>query len=188
MSDLDPSRRPSQQPARSFVLPAPPPTELKPIALWMWIGSVALVLILAIGSVVFIKSIRAQAHTADAAVAALHKQMIAAEDASIYADADPTYQDTITAETSNSLFDNVRTRLGSPRSSSQTDTDFSNHDDMGDFLTLHYATVFDKGSGAETICLHKLNGVWKLAAYNVESPLLQVKRTPVRVKISPIPQ
>jgi hypothetical protein len=185
MSDLDPSRRLPQQPARSFVLPAPPPTDLKPIATWMWVGTIVLILGLAGGSFAFIKWARAQTHTVEAAVAALHKKMIGADDAGIFADADPTYRATITDKTSNDLFDNVRKRLGAPRSSRQTNSNYSNDENMGNFLTIHYFTVFDKGSGKETICLHNLNGVWKLAAYNVESPLLQTNKPPIRVKPKP---
>jgi hypothetical protein len=143
----------------------------------MWVVPTIFFLGVAVGSFACIRWARAQSHTAEAAVTALHQKMIGANDAGIFADADPTYRGTVTAETSNSLFDNVRTRLGAPRSSIQINNDYSSDTDMGSFLTLHYSTVFDKGSGNETICLHKLNGGWKLAAYNVESPLLQKNKS-----------
>jgi hypothetical protein len=151
----------------------------------MWVSTIILVLGFAGGLFAFIKFTRAQSHTAEAAVTALHRKMMGADDAAIFADADPTYRATITAETSNGLFDNLRTRLGAPRSSIRIDSNYSNDNHMGNFLTLHYSTVFDNGSGTETICLHNLNGVWKLAAYNVESPLLQPNKPPIRVKPRP---
>jgi hypothetical protein len=111
--------------------------------------------------------------------------MSGADDAGIFADADATYRQTITVETSNGMFDNVRTRLGAPHSSIQIGSDDSSDETMGSFVTLHYVTVFDRGSGNETVCLHNVNGVWKLAAYNVESPLLRPNKPPIRLQRKP---
>jgi hypothetical protein len=172
-------------PPRPFTIPPPPPVILKPIPAWKWAATIILVLAFAGGLVVFVKWSRTQSHTTEAAVTALHRKMIGADDAGIFADADPTYRETITAETSNGMFDNVRTRLGAPRSSTQTDSNYSTEETMGSFLTLHYSTVFDKGSGNETICLHNVDGAWKLAAYNVESPLLRANKPAIRLRVKP---
>jgi hypothetical protein len=136
---------------------------------------------LVVGSAFFIRWSRKQSHAADAAVAVLHQKMTAADDAGIFADADPTYRDSVSAQTSRTLFDNVRARLGAPHAVTEVGSNYSNDDNMGDFLTLRYRTVFDKGQGKETICFHKLNGAWKLAAYNVESPLLRPNQPPVPI-------
>jgi hypothetical protein len=171
-------------PPRPFI-PPPPPMVLEPIPAWKWAAAIILVVAFAGGSVVFVKWSRAQSHKAEAAVTALHQKMMGADDAGIFANSDATYRETITAETSNGMFDNVRTRLGAPRSSTQTDSDDSTDETMGSFLTLHYSTVFDKGSGDETICLHNVDGVWKLAAYNVESPLLRTNKPAILLKVKP---
>jgi hypothetical protein len=194
MNEINPG--PQQQPSilkeaaparlpRPFTIPPPPPVVLEPIPAWKWIGSITLVLAFAGGSIVLVKWSRTQSHKAEAVVTALHQKMIGADDSGIFADADPTYRETVTAETSNGMFDNVRTRLGAPRSSTQTDSHYSTDETMGSFLTVHYSTVFDKGSGKETICLHNVNGVWKLAAYNVESPVLRANKPAIRVKVKP---
>jgi hypothetical protein len=174
-------RQVSQQPVRPFVLPPPPPTILEPIPTWVWSCSAALVVGLVVGSFVLIRWVRKQSQIADAAVASLHRKMTAADDAGIFTDADPTYREAVTAQTSMATFDNVRNRLGAPHASRKLNSNSTSNDSMGDFLTLQYLTVFDKGSGKEVICFHKLNGVWKLAAYNVESPLLQGNR-PARTR------
>jgi hypothetical protein len=194
MNEVDPG--PQQQPsipkvaapawpARRFPIPPPPPVVLEPIPVWKWAASITLILAFAGGLIALGKWSRTQPHSTEAAVAALHQKMTGADDAGIFADADPTYRETITSATSNGMFDNVRTRLGAPRSSTQTDFGYAKDETMGSFLTLHYSTAFDKGSGTETICLHNVNGVWKLAAYNVESPLLRENKPPIRPKVKP---
>ncbi len=155
---------------------------LEPIPMWKWAGAGILIVAFAVGVVAFVRWSRAQSHQAEAAVTALHQEMMRADDAEIFTNADAAYRQTITVETSNGMFDNVRTRLGAPRSSTQTDSHDSMDEKMGSFLTLHYSTVFDNGSGNETICLHNVNGIWKLAAYNVESPLLRANKPPIHRK------
>jgi hypothetical protein len=139
-----------------------------------------------------VKWSRAQTHKAEAAVAALHQKMIRADDAGIFADADPSYREMVPADISTGMFENVRTHLGAPRSSIETDSHDSMDETRGSFLTLHYSTVFDKGSGDETICLHSVDGAWRLAAYNVESPLLKATkplvRATVKSKLYTVPQ
>jgi hypothetical protein len=171
-------------PPRPFI-PPPPPVILEPIPAWKWAAAGSLILALAGAAGAFVKWSHVQSRKAESAVTALHQKMTRADDAGIFASADPAFRDTITAETSNGMFDNVRTHLGAPRSSVQTDSDDSTDETMGSFLTLHYSTVFDKGSGNETICLHNVDGVWKLAAYNVESPLLKPNKPAVRLKVKP---
>ncbi len=168
-------------PPRGF-MPPPPPVVLEPIPAWKWAGGIILGLVFAGGFVYFAKWSNTQSPQAQAAVTALHQEMIRADDAGIFANADETYRQTITVETSNGMFDNVRTRLGAPRSSLQIDGHDSTDGMRGSFLTLHYLTAFEKGSGKETICLHNVGGVWKLAAYNVESPLLRANKPAIRLK------
>lgn len=158
---------------------------LKPIPAWKWIAAAILCLALVASSLLFVRWTRSQARSAQAAVTILHQRMTLGFDSAIFSEADPTYRDTITADTSNTMFANVRTHLGAPRSSIQTDSDDSTDETMGSFLTLHYTNAFDKGSGNETICLHNVNGTWKLAAYNVESPLLRPAHRPVPVSVAP---
>ena len=166
-------------------LPPPPPMVLEPIPMWKWAASGILLLVLVGGAFAFARWSRAQSHQAEEAVTALHQKMVHADDAGIFTNADATYRETITAETSNGMFDNVRTRLGAPRSSTQTDSDGSLDEKMGCFVTLHYSTVFERGSGNETICLHNVDGDWKLAAYNVESPLLRANKPAIRSQGKP---
>jgi len=187
MSEVNPGpqRQPSipeapPWPPRGF-MPPPPPVVLEPIPAWKWAASVILVLTFAAGAIAYVKWPREQSHQADAAVAALHQEMMRADDGGIFANADESYRQTITVETSNGMFDNVRTRLGAPRSSIQTDSDDSTEEATGSYLTLRYSTLFEKGSGKETICFHNVDGVWKLAAYNVESPLLRVNKPAIRL-------
>jgi hypothetical protein len=176
MNEVNPV--PQQRP----FLPPPPPMVLEPIPVWKWVASGILMVAFAGGAVAFVRWSRAQSHQAEAAVTALHQKMMRADDAGIFTNADATYRQTITVETSNSMFDNVRTRLGAPRWSTQTASKDSMDEKMGSFLTLHYSTVFDKGLGNETICLHNVNGDWKLAAYNVESPLLRANKPTIHRK------
>ena len=166
-------------------LPPPPPMVLDPIPAWKWAAAGILLVAFAAGAVVFARWSRAQSHLAEAAVTALHQKMVRADDAGIFSSADATYRETITVETSNGMFDNVRSRLGAPRSSTQTDSDDSIDEKMGSFVTLHYSTNFERGSGNETICLHNVDGVWKLAAYNVESPLLRANKPAIRLQGKP---
>jgi len=180
MSELDPSPQPPRRPV--LYMPPPPPVELKPIPSWAWVGGALLVVVLIGGSIFFVRWLRAQSHATDSAVASLHQKMTAADAAAIYADADPTYQQTVTQKGSNALFSSVRTRLGIPRSATQIDSRYTDDPTMGTFLTLHYRTTFDNGQGRETMCFHKNNGVWKLAAYNVESPMLRPNKLIARVK------
>ena len=179
-----PGQAASSWPPRPFI-PPPPPVILEPIPVWKWAAAALAVLACAAGSVAFVKWTHVQSHRAEAAVTALHQKMLHADDAGIFADADPSYRDMVTADISRGMFENVRTRLGAPRSSTQTDSDDSTDETKGSFLTLHYSTVFDKGSGNETICLHNVDGDWKLAAYNVESPLLKTPRPPTRIAMKP---
>jgi len=193
MSEVNP--RPQQQPSipnapawppRGF-MPPPPPADLKPIPAWKWVGATILSLAFAGGFIAFVKWSRTQSRPAQRAVAALHQEMIRADDAGIFANADEAYRQTITVETSNDMFDNVRTRLGAPRSSMRIDRHDSADEMTGSFVTLHYFTRFEKGSGKETICLHNVGGVWKLAAYNVESPLLRANKPAIRLPEKPRP-
>jgi hypothetical protein len=179
---MNPANSGPQQ--RTF-LPPPPPMVLPPIPMWKWIAGVLAVLACVAGLAVFAKWTRVRSHKATVAVIALHRKMARADDAGIFADADPSYQEMVTAQISNSMFDNVRTQLGAPRSSIPTHRDESTYEGRGTFMTLHYRTVFDKGPGDETICLHNVDGVWKLAAYNVESPLLRSNKPPVRLQLKP---
>jgi hypothetical protein len=168
--------------AKASFLPPPPPVVLEPIPAWKWIGAGVLLVACVVGSGLFVKWTRAQSHKAEAAVTTLHQKMTNADHVGIFADADASYREMVTADISKGMFENVRTQLGAPRSSIQTDSDDSFDETRGSFLTFHYATVFAKGSGNETICLHNVDGVWKLAAYNVESPLLKVNKPLVRRK------
>lgn len=190
MSEVNPGRQQQSSipkapaaawPPRGF-LPPPPPVVLEPIPAWKWAGGIVLGLAFAGGLVFFARWSRTQSHGAQGAVTALHREMIRGDDAGIFAGADETYRQTITAETSDGMFDNVRTRLGAPRSSIRIDSHDSTDQATGSFLTLHYSTVFEKGSGRETICLHNVDGVWKLAAYNVESPLLRANKPAIRLR------
>jgi hypothetical protein len=171
-------------PPRGFLPPAPP-VVLDPIPTWKWAGGIILAVTFAGALVFFVKWSHIQSHRAQAAVIALHQQMIRADDQGIFANADETYRQTITVETSNGMFDNVRARLGAPRSSTQIGRHDSTGEATGGFLTLRYFTVFEKGSGRETICFHDVGGVWKLAAYNVESPLLRANKSTIRVNAKP---
>jgi hypothetical protein len=171
-------------PPRTF-LPPPPPVVLEPIPAWKWGGAIVLFLAFAGGSVLVVRWSRARSLKARAAVVALHRKMVGADDAGIFTDADPSYREMVTAQISNGMFDNVRMRLGAPHSSILTNSDDSTDETRGSFLTLHYSTVFDKGSGNETICLHDVDGVWKLAAYNVESPLLRANKPAIRLQVKP---
>ena len=159
-------------PPRPFILPPAPPVVLKPIPAWEWFAAVFAVVASVIGVVVFARWTRARSYRATAAVVALHRKMMRADDVGIFADADTSYREMVTAPISDSMFDNIRERLGAPHGSTLIRSDVATYDTRGNFMTLHYFTAFDKGSGSETICLHDVNGVWKLAAYNVESPLL----------------
>jgi hypothetical protein len=168
----------SRPPQRTF-LPPPPPVVLEPIPAWKWFAAVFAVLAVAAGLVVLARWTRVRSHKATIAVVTLHRKMARADDAGIFADADPSYQEMVTAQISDSMFDNIRTQLGAPHSSIPTHRDESTYEGRGTFMTLHYRTVFDKGPGNETICLHNVDGVWKLAAYNVESPLLRSNKPAV---------
>jgi hypothetical protein len=145
-------------------------------------GSAVLFAVLIAFSVFLVRWFRAQSHAADSAVAALHQQMIAGDDTGIYAQADGAYQQTVMQKDSDALFDTIRATLGNPHDSRQIDSRYTDEPSMGRFLTLHYRTVFDKGPGRETICFRTDNGAWKLAAYNVESPLLRPKHSAVILK------
>ncbi len=184
MSEVNPG--PQQQPSipnapaaawpvRCFI-PPPPPVVLEPIPAWKWVGGIVLGLAFVAGFVFFARWSRTQSHRAQEAVTALHREMSRGDDAGIFANADDAYRQTITVDTSNGMFDNVRTRLGAPRSSIRIDSHDSAEQTTGSFLTLHYSTRFEKGVGRETICFHNVDGVWKLAAYNVESPLLRANK------------
>jgi hypothetical protein len=158
---------------------------LAPIPAWKWIASALAVLACVAGLIAFARWTRVRSHKATLAVVALHRKMTRADDAGIFADADPSYQEMVTAQISNSMFDNVRTQLGAPHASILTHRDESTVEDKGNFMTLHYRTVFDKGPGYETICLHDVHGAWKLAVYNVESPLLRSNKPAVRLPPKP---
>jgi hypothetical protein len=179
MSELNPPR----QTPRFYTPPAPPTVVLKPVAPWIWIASALVIVALVASAFPLIKMFRAQSGLANPVVTQLHARMTAADNAAIYADADPSYQTDVGRQGSNDLFDFVRTKLGTPHYSTRIGTNISNDSKTGEVLTLEYATAFDNGSGTETIKLHKSNGVYKLLGYEVQSPLLKQEDIPVKLRV-----
>jgi hypothetical protein len=159
-----------------------PSAELKPISKWIWIASVAGVLFCVVVLIFGVKAWRAQTHLGAVVVDALHANMTKGDDAAIFAASDPAYQGDIGLEKSNKLFDFVRTHLGAPRSSFRINTTVKSTTKYGEILTLVDQTVFDKGSGTETITLHKVNGTYKLMGYFVRSPQMNENDVPKDLK------
>jgi hypothetical protein len=163
-----------EQPPRpySFALPPAPPAELKPIPRWIWITTLIVVLVfagLAILAVPTFRSLRQQTSLASTAVANLHASMKKGDDDGIFNHADVDYRRQVGQQKSHELFDYVRSRLGAPHTSMMISTFVSADTKAGQVLTLQYQTVFDKGSGTETIKLHKVNGQYLLLGYTVQS-------------------
>jgi len=108
--------------------------------------------------------------------------MARGDDAGIFFHADPHYQQQVGKEKSARLFANVRSQLGAPRSSKLTSTRFSTNPAVGQVITARFATVFDKGSGTETITLHNVNGQYLILGYYVRSKLIPPSQIPADLR------
>jgi hypothetical protein len=181
MSETDPLK-PSPVPAPLYY-PAPvQATAIKPVPRWVWIASAIAVVCLIAAAIPIYKIVRTQWRKADAYIAPLHAKMIQGDDAGIFAESDPAYQQSVGLEKSNHLFDYVREQLGAPRSSTCIGQNISAKTGEGSILTLTFSTVFDKGTGTERVSLHKLNGVYRMVGYNVQSPQIPQSHIPSELK------
>lgn len=182
MSEADPIN-PSPVPAPLYY-PAPLQTApIKPLPRWIWIASAIAVVCLIAAAIPIYKIVSTQWRKANAYIAPLHAKMIQGDDAGIFADSDPAYQQEVGLQKSNHLFDYVRDQLGAPRSSTCIGQNISAKTGEGAILTLTFSTVFDKGTGTETLSLRKLNGVYRMVGYHVQSP--QIKQTYVPSELKP---
>jgi hypothetical protein len=173
-----PSRTIPPAPPRPFILPPAPPADLKPIANWIWITAVLVVVLLVVLAIPAVRSMREQTRLTSIAVASLHTSMTKGDDAGIFAAADASYQQQVGREKSDKLFDFVRARLGAPHDSKLMSTYVSSDAKVGQVLTLRYRTTFDKGPGTESIKLHKAGGTYLMLGYYVHSPRMNVKDIP----------
>jgi hypothetical protein len=160
-----------------------PPVELKPISKWMWIASVAGVLLFGTVLIFGLRAWRSETHLGSVAVDALHANMTQGDDAAIFAQSDPAYQHDVGLEKSNRLFDLVHNRLGIPRTSFRINTNVKATTKFGETLTLVNQTMFDNGSGTETIILHKVKNTYKLLGYYVRSPQMDANVIPKDLKL-----
>jgi hypothetical protein len=157
---------PNPLPPRNY--PAPPPA-IKPIPRWIWIAAAVLILAAGVAAISVYKTIHTRWRANYLYIDALHAKMTQGDDAGIFAQADPEWQQEIGHEKSNHIFDYVRDQLGAPRSTSCTNQDISTNATDGTILTLTFTTVFDKGTATETLKLHKSNGVYRMISYNINS-------------------
>ena len=171
-----------QAPARYYPLPPAPAAEMKPISKWVWIGSVILVLALCGAMIPVYRYLGAQWHEADPLIAGLHQKMVRGDDAGIFAESDPLYQ-TVGREMSDRLFDRVRDQLGAPQSTELLNQDISTDSTEGRILTLSFSTTFDKGTGVETLRLHKTKGVYRMIGYSVLSNQRKGDAAAVEIKL-----
>jgi hypothetical protein len=122
-------------------------------------------------------------HKADPLIAGLHEKMAKGDDAGIFAESDPAYQEQVGREKSDQLFDYVRQQLGAPQSTTLISQTVSDNSREGAGLTLIFSTVFDKGTGTETVKLRKTNGVYRMLGYNVLSPQIKGDEVPTEIRI-----
>jgi hypothetical protein len=178
MSELGPH----STPPRFYPLPPAPPAAIKPIPRWIWI--ITAVLILAVGgaTVPIYKSFHSHWREAYPYIDSLHAKMTQGDDAGIYAQADPAWQQEIGQEKSNHIFDYVRNQLGAPRSTACTNQNISTNATSGTTLVLTFTTVFDKGTGIETLTLHQSNGVYRMIGYNIHSDELKAIPSDIKQK------
>ncbi|MGD0648255.1 MAG: hypothetical protein ABR971_09710 [Acidobacteriaceae bacterium] len=169
-------------PKRAFFLPPAPPAELKPIPRWIWITSILGVLLLAGLLIPAIRAIHKQTAVFTAVVDSLHASMMNADDAEIFKHADPDYQQQIGQKRSGELFAYVRDRLGAPRDAKFIGSSVTANSKTGEVVTINYLTIFDKGSGTETIQLHKVNGHYLLLGYTVRSAQMPPSEIPADLK------
>lgn len=179
--DLSPPTQPQpyHPPVRFY--PAPQ-AQLKPISRWIWISSVLALLLCATAITVGIRAWRSQTHLGSVVVDTLHANMTQSNDQAIFDQSDPAYQYDVGLERSNKLFDFVHSRLGTPHSSFRINTTIKHTTKFGEIDTLVNQTIFDKGSGTETITLHKVNGTLKLIGYYVRSPQMDDNDVPKDLK------
>jgi hypothetical protein len=170
------------RPSGPFGIPAGPPVELKPIAPWIWVTSILVILVVAAVAVFVFRSWREQTRLTEPVVANLHLHMTQSDDAGILADADPAYRTDMGVRGSNDLFDYVRARLGAPHESHRISTYVLNSPNSGEIVTMRYETVFDKGTATETIKLHNEGGVYRLSGYSIDSRLLRQDNQPSATK------
>jgi hypothetical protein len=188
MSEVDPVERAArpqapQPPARYYPLPPAPPAAIKPIPRWVWIGSAILVLAFCGAMIPVYRYVTAQWHKADPLIAGLHQKMAQGDDAGIFAESDPLYQEQVGLEKSNRLFDNIRAQLGAPQSTTCMSQFVSANSTDGTMLTLTFNTIFDKGVGTETLKLHKENGVYRMIGYHVFSSQLKADSIPAEIRV-----
>jgi hypothetical protein len=154
-------------------VPPPPPPDLRPIAMWVWVIASVLVLGLGLSAFSATRLLVRKANLVDDAVDRLHARMSKDENAAILADADPLYLTNVGERGSNDLFEYIHTRLGSPRSSARVTPAFAIIALPADQIVVAYATVFERGSGLETITLHETKGAYRIANYTIDSAQLR---------------
>jgi hypothetical protein len=176
MSEGDPAAR------RYYPAPPVPAAEMKPISKWVWIASAVFVLLLCAAIIPVYRFFNAQWHEADPLIAGLHQKMAKSDDEGIFAKSDPLYQ-TVGRKMSDRLFDRVRDQLGAPQSSELLNQDVSADSTAGSVLTLTLSTTFDKGTGVETLKLHKTKGVYRMIGYSVLSRQRKGDTAPVEIKL-----
>jgi hypothetical protein len=186
MSEVDPGGQvplPAPPVPRYYPRPPAPPPVLKPISPWVWIGAAVVVLALIGAAFPLYRLFHTQWHKADPIIAALHAQMAKGDDAGIFAQSDPAYQAQVGVTKSNELFDHVRQQLGAPHSSTCISQNISSDSKFGETLTLVFQTDFDKGTGTETLRMHKVGGAYKLLGYYVRSPQIPQDAVPADLRV-----
>jgi hypothetical protein len=173
------SNRRCLAPSRTLL---PRQRSLKPIPRWIWVATAIILVLLAGLAIPVVRSMRQQTAVLSAVVASLHASMTKGDDAGLFSHADVAYQQQVGEQKSARLFAYVRARMGAPHASKLTGTYISADTKAGQVLTLQYQTVFDKGSGTETIKLHKVNGQYLLLGYMMQSTEMPPSEIPADLK------
>jgi hypothetical protein len=163
----------------AFTMVAPRPATRRPIARWVWlVGALFAVTASVWGYYVF----RTQRIAAHSVIDELHAQMRLGDNAAIFAASDPAYQAAVGQAKTDELFAFIRDKMGDPQTSTLAGWNVQTTTSTGQQKTLVFETQFAKGSGTETLVLHKVGGRWELLSYNVRSKLIRDDDLPADLK------
>jgi hypothetical protein len=137
--------------------------------LWLFVASPFL--FMGACSIIVFHAKSAYLPAAIAASSHLHEQLAHGEDAQIYTNADPSFQNALPAATALRFFARIRRKLG-PCQYSGPRTWSANTNSSGTLITVVYHERCSNGSGDETLRWKMGDGAVRLVYMNVNSPEL----------------